>query len=209
MLDRDACERRVFRLATLLLGDEKRAARVVESVIGSQPDLSRLDSSHLDRLTILRSREQRAEPLPTNRAPEEISRAIAALPPQQREAWVLHYVFRMMPRDMARAMDCSVRAISNHIQAAEGTVRKEIGRTQASAGKLLLEYSMSLDVPSIYRAKMDARRRWRIVRRFAIPLLIVLGVLALAYWAYESGWSEWFDLSQPAADDPTGSADAP
>ena len=56
-MERPSCERRVYRLATLLTGDPVAATRVIESVVSAQPDLRRLDNAHLDRLTILRSRE--------------------------------------------------------------------------------------------------------------------------------------------------------
>ena len=57
MLNREACERRVYRLATLLTGNPVAATRVIESVVDAQPDLRRLDNTHMDRLTVLRSRE--------------------------------------------------------------------------------------------------------------------------------------------------------
>jgi hypothetical protein len=57
MADRESCERRVYRLATLLTGNPKLATGVITAVVDAQPDLRRLDSAHMDRLTVLRSRE--------------------------------------------------------------------------------------------------------------------------------------------------------
>ena len=55
MLDREACERRVYRLAALLTGNPVAATRVIRAVVGAQPDLRALDDAHMDRLTVLRS----------------------------------------------------------------------------------------------------------------------------------------------------------
>jgi hypothetical protein len=57
MLDRESCERRVFRLAALLTGDSTAAVKVIAQVLDSQQDLRNLDGAHMDRLTVLRSRE--------------------------------------------------------------------------------------------------------------------------------------------------------
>src|SRR5262245_27370010 len=43
MLDRESCERRVYRLATLLTGDPRAATAVIIRVVDAQPDLRRLD----------------------------------------------------------------------------------------------------------------------------------------------------------------------
>src|SRR4051794_40768972 len=57
MLDREGCERRVYRLATLLTGNPIAATQVIAQVVDAQPDLRQLDGAHMDRLTVLRSRE--------------------------------------------------------------------------------------------------------------------------------------------------------
>jgi hypothetical protein len=86
-MDRAACERRVYRLATLLSGDPRAAVRVIESVVDAQPDLRRLDAAHMDRLTVLRSREIRSTALAAGPGlPPRLGPLLAAIAPQQREA---------------------------------------------------------------------------------------------------------------------------
>jgi len=173
MRNREACERRVYRLAALLTGNTEAAAQVIEAVVGAQPDLRRLDSAHLDRLTVLRSREIKAKTLAGEAIPADVAAALASLSRQQREAWVFHYVYRLMPRDMARAMDCSVNAIRTHLESAEGAVAATIGRPHTETGKALLDFTMRLDVPEFYRAQQRRRRSWKMLR-------ILFGVLLAA-----------------------------
>jgi hypothetical protein len=184
MLSREACERRVYRLAVLLSGDPVRATRVISAVIGAQPDLRRLDSAHMDRLTVLRSREIRSATLNTPGVSGAVAGALAKLTRQQREAWVLHYVYCMMPRDMARAMDCSVSAIRQHLLSAESSMREPCGDTQVAVGRALLDYTMTLDVPHVHRTRVQRRKRMKRVVRVAIiaAVLILLGAAVVAVW---------------------------
>jgi hypothetical protein len=171
MLEREACERRVYRLATLLTGNPNAATSVIAQVVDAQPDLRSLDSAHMDRLTVLRSREIAPATLVSEHVPPAISEALGALNPQQREAWVFHHVYRVPPREMARAMDCSVTAMERHLELANESMEKRLGELSSLAPSALLAYSMTVDVPKFYRQERTRRRHTRI----AIILLALLG----------------------------------
>lgn len=188
MLDRQACERRVYRLATLLSGDPAAATRVISDVLDAQPDLARLDSTHADRLTILRTRELLAS-MPKSTAaiivddalPHDIARALAHLEPQQREAWVLMRVYRMTDRETARTMDCSATATARHVELAESALREARGRERAeAAAEAVRTYAMSIDVPPFHRRRIRRRRQMRLLAWLAIP--VAIAVLALWLW---------------------------
>jgi hypothetical protein len=184
MLEREACERRVYRLATLLTGDPSAATTVIAQVVDSQPDLSKLDSAHMDRLAVLRSREIEPGMIVAENLPQNLAKALSQLTSQQREAWVLTKVYRMPRRDAAKAMDCSVNAAEQHLNHAEATMGMAAsGGGQEAAAKALLEYSMSLDVPGFYRAQRRQRRVTSLVVRLLILAAMLAGLaLALAWW---------------------------
>jgi hypothetical protein len=175
MVDRTACERRVYRLATLLTGHPVAATRVISRVVAAQPDLRRLDSARLDRLTVLRSRDIPGGVLADDAVPREAAAALAGLTPQQREAWVLVRVYRTSAREVGRAMDCSVTAMRHHLAAADEAMGVSDGDDIAAA---LREYSLGLDVPEFYRVARRRRRRVRLVVRLALAIIAV-GAVAL------------------------------
>jgi hypothetical protein len=187
MLDRDACERRVYRLSALLTGDERRAARVIASVVGAKPDLRSLDGAHLDRLTVLRSRELKPGDWKSAPLTDRQRAAVRALNRQQREAWVLNHVYHVQPRDVARAMDCSVRAIQVHLTAADSIVDKALPADAHALAEALRTYSSSLEVPAFYRAALarSTRRRW--LKWVIIALVLVGGLVAGAVAMERSG----------------------
>ena len=78
MLDRESCERRVYRLATLLTGNPNAAVKVIKSVVSAQLDLRKLDDSHMDRLTVLRSREIKSGAIINQLVPLKLAQALAA-----------------------------------------------------------------------------------------------------------------------------------
>lgn len=182
MLDRAACERRVYRLATLLTGDPVAATKVIEQVVDAQPDLRDLDSAHMDRLTVLRSREIKPAILVHDRLPHTASKALAGLTPQQREAWVMAKIYRAPDREIARAMDCSVTATHRHLAAAEHAMTQQLGANSSSATSALLSYSMSLDVPRFYRLERMRRRRTRITFIVIAAAAAALALGALLMW---------------------------
>lgn len=182
MLDRQACERRVYRLAVLLTGNPNAATRVIEQVVDAQPDLRQLDSAHMDRLTVLRSREIRPARLVNDLVPDAIAAGLESLLPQQREAWVFSRVYQAPEREIARAMDCSVTATHRHLELADGRMAALRGPGGEDAAKVLLGYSMSLDIPGFYRTE---QRRRRLSKTTIKAILIIGAVAALAtvlYW---------------------------
>jgi len=187
MLDRDACERRVYRLSALLTGDERRAARVIASVVGARPDLRSLDGAHLDRLTVLRSRELKPGDWKTAPLSDRQRAAVRALNRQQREAWMLNHVYRVQPRDVARAMDCSVRAIQVHLTAADSIVDNALPADAHALAEALRTYSSSLDVPAFYRAALARGARRRRLKWAIIAVVLVGGVVAGAVALERSG----------------------
>lgn len=178
MPDPAACERRVYRLATLLTGNPNAATKVIAQVVGAQPDLRRLDSAHLDRLTVLRSREIKPGRIVADGVRSEIAAALAGLSPQQREAWVFAHVYRMDVRDASKAMDCSHIAAERHLAAADDGVLKAVGGSHG-AGAALLKYTMTLDVPEFYRARARRRRQWRWVKRLILVALLLGGIIGV------------------------------
>lgn len=176
MADRTACQRRVYRLALLLTGDREAAMNVVQHVVDAQPDLDQIDSAHLDRLTVLRSREHASAEYQLNGVPDDIAAALRDMPAQHREAWIFARMYRLPLREMARAMDCSTTAVARHLDLADTAMRERLGRDNAhQAAGQLLKHSMTLDIPSHFAARW---KRARLVRRF-IRMLIVLLLLAI------------------------------
>jgi hypothetical protein len=200
MLDRASCERRVYRLAVMLTGNPIAATHVISAVVNSQPDLSQLDSAHMDRLTVLRSREIRPAALVHDEVEPRTAEAVSKLTPQQREAWVFGRVYRTPLREMSRAMDCSTTAAERHLLQADIVLRESTGHEPSIAAGQFLKCSLNLDVPEFYRAKQRLRRR---IRRTLIWTAIALGTLLLAMLAV--WWSRPFD-NRPG---PTSAASQP
>lgn len=182
MLDREACERRVYRLATLLTGNPVAATRVIASVLDAQPDLRRLDDTHMDRLTVLRSRELKPGRLAVASVPGAAAEALASLTAQQREAWVFEHVYRLPRRDVAKAMDCSVTATDRHLHLAEAAVAQRLGDAVQGAVEAMLSYSMTLDVPAFYRAARNRRRQRRLLMMVGAAIAGLLAIIAGLIW---------------------------
>jgi len=177
--NRDACERRVYRLATLLTGDPVAATRVIEAVVGAQPDVRRIGSARLDRLTVLRSREIEPARITDPAVPPAAARGLADLAGQAREAWVLTHTYRLGLRETSRAMDCSTTATRRHLEQAEQALAAVLGDAVETARERLRAYSMSLSIPEFYRAR---RRRRRQARRL-LAALVLAAIIALVMWA--------------------------
>lgn len=183
MLDRAACERRVYRLALLLTGNARAAWRVIVAVVDAQPDLRKLDGPHMDRLTVLRSREIKPGRLRGEGVPLRVAEAMMQLSPQQREAWVFARVYGLPLREMAKSMDCSTTATERHLAAADHAMTTMLGDEAAGGAEAMLDYAMTLDVPAIYRAHRTRKRtvRW-IVLACAITLLVAAVVLGYRWF---------------------------
>lgn len=184
-MDLAACERRVYRLATLLTGNPVSAAKVIESVLTAQPDLRTLDSAHMDRLTVLRSREIPAATIIADKLPRAIAETLGRLEAQPREAWVFARVYRLPERECARAMDCSVRAFEQHLRVAD---ERFTAIRASEAVEAVRRYSMKLDVPSFHRVKQARRQRWRRVMLGVKLALVFMGLLAVAWVAWRFGF---------------------
>lgn len=197
MLDRLACERRVYRLASLLTGNPIAATKVIEQVVDAQPDLQNLDSAHMDRLTVLRSREIKPATLVDGQVPQEVSTALANLSAQQREAWVLANVYLAPQREMARAMDCSVTASQRHLELANAALAVRLGVAATDAPAALLNYSMSLDVPRFYRLEQARRRH----TKAALLIMAAAAVALIIAWVMMS-WSRPLGHDASSADSP-------
>jgi hypothetical protein len=209
MLDRDACERRVYRLAALLTGNPLAATGVIAQVVDAQPDLRALDGAHMDRLTVLRSREIPAATLVSDLVPTALSAALASLTPQQREAFVFARVFRTPMRETARAMDCSVTAIERHLRQADESIGMALGQPTTTFAQTLLSYTQSLDVPAFYRKARLRRRRLRkvmiIVGLTAGAVVLAAGVISVARGAARGATQV---LDREAARSPASSSPA-
>lgn len=185
MLDRESCERRVYRLAVLLTGRQKSAVAVIEQVVGARPDLQSLDSEHMDRLTVLRSREQAGGALKLPGLDAAVASAIAELPSQQREAWIFISLYQLDDRTAAKAMDCSFRAARQHHDLAVEKLREHLGARLEWAAKSVREAMMRLDVPEFYRARQRTRKK---IRRTLLVLAIIAAILTtlvVVLWVME------------------------
>jgi hypothetical protein len=182
-LNRAACERRVYSLATLLTGDPVAAVGVLEAVERSQPELRAIAAARLDRLTILRCREATAGPLPTAVLPADAAGAIAGLAAQPREAWILIRAYGLPLRETARSMDCSVTATKVHIELADRRMASVLdGQGIAAAIDALRAYSRSLQLPEHYAINRERRRRnGRVLTLIGLILLVVL-LMVIVDW---------------------------
>jgi cbb3-type cytochrome oxidase cytochrome c subunit/predicted DNA-binding protein (UPF0251 family) len=165
----EGCRQRAFRLAALLCGDEALAGAVLRAIVRGAHDLTALDGVHLDRLTLLRTRETAPTCRPIPGIDPTASEALAALPAQQREAWVLVHVYGVGDRDAARTMDCSNTAFRRHLEQAEDTMRPAVGDHEAAVVEGLIAYTLALQPPKV------KGRRWP--RKF--PIKQILGVIVL------------------------------
>ncbi len=182
-LNRAACERRAYRLATLLTGDPSKALGVLEAVERSQPDLRAIADARLDRLTILRSREVTAGPLPAEALGADAAGAIAGLAVQPREAWLLIRTYGLPLRETARAMDCSVTATKRHIELADRQMASILdGHGVAGAIEALRAYSKSLRLPEHRAVHRERRRRNRRVLTLIGMVLVVALLMAVVDW---------------------------
>ncbi len=172
MSSREECERHVYRLALLLTGSQKAATRVIRAVRKAQPDLRRLDRAHLERLTILRSREQRSAGMQVPGLDQNLAAFLGGLDRQPREAWILVHAFGLDQRPAAKAMDCSVTALQLHLDRAHEVMAT--AKLPADAPQQLAESVKHAQLPQFY---LEQRRRSMRIRRTAVILGIVLAIL--------------------------------
>jgi len=176
----------VYRLAALLSGNPLAAGEVIHAVLDAQPNLDAMESARMDRLTVLRSREIEPGRIVDDRIPAGLAEAIAHLSPQQREAWVLVRIYHVPMREAARAMDCSVTALTQHMKLSQDAMETALGlagsMTQDDAAELLRAWSLALDVPQFIVQAEHRRKRTRIALGIVIVILAVgaiVGALAV------------------------------
>ena len=183
MPTRAQCQRDVYRLALLLTGSRVSATKVIDAVRKAQPDLRRLDHARLQRLTILRSREQPSSRLEDDRLDPTLATFLAGLDGQAREAWLLIHAFDLEQRRAAKAMDCSITALQLHLKRAHEAMAD--AKLQSESARGLHRLVATAEVPAAYVEKQ--RRAFRIRRMMIILGIVggVLGLLVLARWMLE------------------------
>lgn len=181
----DALQRRVYRLALMLTGDPSAAADIVIRVIyarNSKVDPDAVDSAHLDRMTILRCREYKRAVHTTDTIPPDIAAAVRGLSRQQCEAWTLRDVYRMPPREVARAMDCSTTATQRHYeQAVEklDQLLKDDDQTGTDrAADVYRAWTMAIGVPEKAQRRIERIKRRRSVGKWLMWLAVAAALVA-------------------------------
>lgn len=188
--ERDALERRIWRLAYLLTGDAPGAVALVDRILDAQPNPGALDPAHLDRLVIQQAREMsrvarkgRAPAAPlagAKPAAQEALTAALAMPHQPLEAWVLVRIDDLDELRMSKAMDCSRTAARNHLAAGDEQMRQRLGDRLGPAVAALKEMADSLDPGPIIAAHRAARRKQRRRRVGTITVVVAIVLLAAA-----------------------------
>jgi DNA-directed RNA polymerase specialized sigma24 family protein len=119
-------------------------------------------------------------------------RALRSLPMQQREAFILHHGERLKERFSAVAMDCSVIAASNHLNAAHNELRPIAGENfEAFIKRLNQTYQTlapgeAMAVPKIRRAIVRYVWPRRIAR--VIGWLLLLGFIGAVAFGVKKIW---------------------
>jgi DNA-directed RNA polymerase specialized sigma24 family protein len=125
-------------------------------------------------------------------------RALRLLPPQQREAFILHHGERLNARMLGVAMDCSMQAAETHLQAASDALRAVSGdeidsrAAQLTRAYAALQASEPDVTPSVHVYVRQVRRRMltqRIIRVLIVAL--VLGALAAGVWLFREKLLQW------------------
>ncbi len=189
-----------YRLAVGLCGAggvaDAVAARVLDRAAVAAPRWASAEAADrwFTRYTVLTARR----PLPDTAAPPAADGDaplawLDVLPPQQREAFVLHHGLGLDLHRMATAMDCSTRAASNHLVAA-ATALRATGTTgtlgERSAG-LTAALAAVVPPPVVLAAQVDrvvGRRWWRAAGWRAVTTAVVVAAGAAVAWA---AWHLW------------------
>jgi DNA-directed RNA polymerase specialized sigma24 family protein len=200
---------RTYRIAVALIGDRGIAHTVTRQVLlqglrvhdqwETESDVGRWFAHH----TVLLARQSLAGRVPDPAADElltlttdpmflTILRTIRFLPPQQREAFLLHHGEQFDLRQMATAMDCSSEAATNHLVAATQALRPvaadHLGDFTAQLPQLLQHLLPPPQAISVESQHIAKRYIWprRFRRWVGWPLIV--GVLVLLLYL---GWRTW------------------
>ena len=199
----------VWRLAMLLTDDPVGAEWILDSMLRSQPDLLRLGESRRDRMTVLRAREweRGAADRRTRRERERVVKragSVAGESPRERfageaaqlwvaarglerqpfEAWLLLDVVGMTELDASRSLDCSRRALANHVEAARGALSPLFAGELERARRRLLAAVQEWDAEP---ALAMARERRRVVQKrrrvtLVIWMVVLLAIMGVLIW---------------------------
>jgi hypothetical protein len=189
---REAFERRVWRLALLLTGDADGASRTLNGVARSARDLSKIDGVHLDRLTVLHSREVSSvrrrgageeAPVPEG-APARTLEVLMQMKPQAREAWVLTRIDGLDEIHVARAMDASKTASGNFFGAADALIGEKLGEEAEEGIEGLRVWAESFDPDPWLILHRERVKRWRRIKLVGalvlVGLVVLVGVIVAA-----------------------------
>jgi hypothetical protein len=191
---REAFERRVWRLALLLTGDADGASKTLTAVARTARDLARIDAVRLDHLAVLHSREVMAQkrrrragaddvPLPEGPAARTLG-ALMEMKPQAREAWVLTRIDELDEIHVARAMDASKTASANFYGAADTLIRERLDDDADAGVQALREWATSFDPDPWLLIHRERVKRWRRIKLVAalvfVGLVVLVGVIIAA-----------------------------
>ena len=189
---REAFERRCWRLALLLTGNDDDASRTLDAVARTARDLAHVDAVRLDRLTVLHAREvvarkRRTPPSDEIRPPDgpgaDALRALGAMKPQAREAWVLARVDELDPVHVARAMDASRTASGHFLEAAEAHLREQLGDRLDEGARRLAAWAADFDPDPwliLHREHIRRRRKTKLIAAGVGAGVVIVAVLLAA-----------------------------
>lgn len=123
------------------------------------------------------TRPPRADASDTPAAADVALAALAELPAQQREAWILRALDAENEIDASKAMDCSRTALARHLEHAEDSMRSALGDSYNEVLAALRARVETFDPGPFVSEIADARRRRRLTRivgAFAILMIILL-----------------------------------
>lgn len=200
---------RAHRMAIALCGDPALARDITREVLrqstrwhqrwATDADAGRWFAHH----TVLLSRQAIAQrrvdpaadallPLSPGALSTVILRTVRFLPPQQREAFLLHHGEGFDLRQLATAMDCSAQAAANHLLAATEALRPvaqdRLGEFCTALPQMLARLLPPHETIAIEAARQTSRYLWprRLKRYVGWPLLLT-ALIAIAYFA----WRMW------------------
>lgn len=200
---------RAYRTALALTGDtavaRAAAGRVLRSAVRVARNWRTADDADrwFGRYTVLATREVAAlndrtaarDPLLVGTDDPGYAAFVAAvrkLPPQQREAFLLHHGQALTLQRLATAMDCSSAAASNHLVAATDALRPlSAGRlgefADAVASRIARLVPPAAELAVEVDREMGRHRRRRIVRATVRWAIFVIVATALGWL----GWRGW------------------
>ena len=117
-------------------------------------------------------------------------RALRLLPPQQREAVILHHGERLNPRMLGVAMDCSMQAADTHLKAATDALQtvSEGGNVEPFAASLTRAYAAlqaaqpdATPTVRVYVRQVRRRLLARRLMRVSIVALLLAGAGAVVW----------------------------